>query len=83
MASFVDNTGATRHAMGRKELNELYKQLENFIADSTPGEVERNQMELARVKTMIAERIRETYKKYNQPGAIPAQINKLWNYSKV
>lgn len=63
MASFVDNTGATRHAMGRKELNELYKQLENFISDSTPGEVERNQMELARVKTMIAERIRETYKK--------------------
>ena len=63
MAGFIDNTGATRHAMGRKELNELYKQLENFIADSTPGEVERNQMELARVKTMIAERIRETYKK--------------------
>ena len=63
MASFVDNTGATRHALGRKELNELYKQLENFIADSKPGEVERNQKELARVKTMIAERIRETYKK--------------------
>ena len=49
--------------MGRKELNQLYKQLENFIADSTPGEVERNQMELARAKTMIADRIRETYKK--------------------
>lgn len=63
MASFVDNTGATRHAMGRKELNELYKQLEKFIADSTPGEVEINQMELARVKAMIAERIRKTYKK--------------------
>lgn len=63
MAGFIDNTGATRHAMGRKELNELYKQLENFIADSTPGEVEGNQMELARVKTIIAERIRETYKK--------------------
>lgn len=63
MASFVDSTGATRHAMGRKELNELYKQLDNFIADSTPGEVERNQMELQRVKTMIADRIRETYKK--------------------
>lgn len=63
MVGFKDETGATRHAMERKELNELYKQLEKFIADSTPGEVERNQMELARVKTMIADRIRETYKK--------------------
>ena len=63
MAAFKDETGATRHAMERKELNQLYKQLENFIADSTPGEFERNQMELARVKTMIADRIRETYKK--------------------
>ena len=63
MAAFKDETRATRHAMGRKELNELYKQLENFIADSTPGEVERNQIELARVQTMIADRIRETYKK--------------------
>lgn len=63
MAGYKDETGATRHAIGKKELNELYKQLENFIADSTPGEVERNQMELARVKTMIADRIRETYRK--------------------
>ena len=63
MAAIKDETGATRHAMERKELNQLYKQLENFIEDSTPGEVERNQMELARVKTMIADRIRETYKK--------------------
>lgn len=63
MAAFKDETGATRHAMERKELNQLYKQLENFIADSTPGEFERNQMELARVKTIIADRIRETYKK--------------------
>lgn len=63
MAAFKDETGATRHAMERNELNQLYKQLENFIADSTPGEVERNQVELARVKTMIADRIRETYKK--------------------
>ena len=63
MASFVDNTGATRHAMERKELNELYKQLENFIADLTIQEWRDNMSELARVKTMIAERTRETYKK--------------------
>lgn len=63
MAGFKDETGATRHAMERKELNELYKQLENFIADLTIQEWRDNMSELARVKAMIAERIRETYKK--------------------
>lgn len=63
MAAFKDETGATRHAMERKELNELYKQLENFIADLTIQEWRDNMSELARVKTMIADRIRETYKK--------------------
>lgn len=28
---FIDEVGATRHAMSDKELNELYKRLENFI----------------------------------------------------
>lgn len=32
---FIDEVGATRHAMSDKELNELYKRLENFIADCT------------------------------------------------
>ena len=63
MTAFKDETGATRHAMERKELNELYRQLENFIADLTIQEWRDNMSELARVKTMIADRIRETYKK--------------------
>lgn len=63
MTAFKDETGATRHAMERKELNELYKQLENFISDLTIQEWRDNMSELARVKTMIADRIRETYKK--------------------
>ena len=63
MAAFKDEAGVTRHATERKELNELYKQLENFIADSTIQEWRDNMWELARVQTMIAERIRETYKK--------------------
>lgn len=63
MVGFKDETGATRHAMERKELNELYKKLENFIADLTIQEFRDNMSELARVKTMIADRIRETYKK--------------------
>lgn len=63
MAGYKDEAGATRHAIGRKELNELYRQLENFIADLTIQEWRDNMSELARVKTMIADRIRETYKK--------------------
>ena len=35
MGKFIDEVGATRHAMSDKELNELYKRLENFIADCT------------------------------------------------
>ena len=58
MTGYKDEAGATRHAMERKELNELYKQLENFIADLTPGEFAKNMHELTIVKTMIAERIR-------------------------
>ena len=30
-----DELGAVRHAMTAKELNDLYKSLENFIADCT------------------------------------------------
>lgn len=63
MAAFTDNQGATRHAMSREQLEKLYKDFENFIADLTIQEWRDNMLELARVKTMIAERIRETYKK--------------------
>jgi len=38
MGKFVDEVGAIRHAMSDKELNELYKRLENFIADCTVEE---------------------------------------------
>lgn len=34
-----DELGAVRHAMTAKELNDLYKRLENFIADCTQSEV--------------------------------------------
>ena len=39
---FIDEVGATRHAMSDKELNELYKRLENFIADCTIEEAKEN-----------------------------------------
>lgn len=59
MAAFTDNQGVTRHAMSREQLEALYKQLENFIADSTFEEVSINNASLNNVKTMIAGRIRE------------------------
>lgn len=59
MASFKDEVGATRHSMSRNQLEALYKDLENFIADSTREEVKSNLEALNKVKTMIAERARE------------------------
>ena len=35
-----DELGAVRHAMTAKELDDLYKRLENFIADCTRSEVD-------------------------------------------
>lgn len=59
MGKFVDNTGATRHAMSKAELSDLYKRLENFIADLTPGEVDRNQREIKGVLSLIHQRMKE------------------------
>ena len=58
MASFKDEVGATRHSMSRNQLEKLYKDLENFISDSTIEEVESNLEALNKVKTMIADRMR-------------------------
>ena len=38
----TDEMGAVRHAMTAKELNDLYKNLENFIADCTRSEIDAN-----------------------------------------
>lgn len=62
MGKFVDNTGATRHAMSKAELSDLYKRLENFIADCTRNEVDANRDALNKVQTMIPQRMRETKK---------------------
>lgn len=55
---FIDEVGATRHAISDKELNELYKRLENFIADCTRSEVDANRDALNKVQTMIHQRMR-------------------------
>lgn len=53
-----DELGAVRHAMTAKELNDLYKSLENFIADCTRSEVDANRDALNKVQTMIHQRMR-------------------------
>lgn len=62
MGKFVDEVGAIRHAISDKELNELYKRLENFIADCTAEEAKESRDAFVKVQTMIYQRMRETKK---------------------
>lgn len=63
-----DELGAVRHAMTAKELNDLYKSLENFIADCTRSEVDANRDALNKVQTMIHQRMRLTTNSNNRRG---------------
>lgn len=60
MEKFVDDTGATRHAMSYERLKTLYKDLENFIADSTVEEYKKNRDAFVAIETLIHQRMRET-----------------------
>ena len=55
----IDKVGATRHAISKKELDELYKKLDNFIADCTIEEAEQNRDAFVKVQTLIHQRMRE------------------------
>lgn len=55
-----DNNGAIRHMMPGGALLELYKDLENFVADLTTEEYERHMAAIKEVQTIIHKRIRET-----------------------
>lgn len=52
-----DELGAVRHAMTAKELDDLYKRLENLIADCTRSEVDANRDALNKVQSMIHQRM--------------------------
>lgn len=71
MGKFVDEVGATRHAISDKELNELYKRLENFIADCTVEEAKESRDAFVKVQTMIYQRMRETKKIILTAGGNP------------
>ena len=71
MGKFVDEVGAIRHAMSDKELNELYKRLENFIADCTVEEAKESRDAFVKVQTIIYQRMRETKKIILTAGGNP------------
>lgn len=71
MGKFVDEVGAIRHAMSDKELNELYKRLENFIADCKVEEAKESRDAFVKVQTMIYQRMRETKKIILTAGGNP------------
>lgn len=56
-AGFVDSMGATRHAMSKEALNDLYKGLENFIAYCTAEEARENRNVFVKIKTLIHQRM--------------------------
>lgn len=61
---FTDEAGATRHATSGKELDGLYRRLENSIAGCTVGEAEESRDAFVGVQTMICQRTGETKKQY-------------------
>ena len=48
-----DEFGAERYTLTREYLDDLYKRLENFIADCTKEEVDLNREAINKVQTMI------------------------------
>lgn len=53
----IDESGARRYTMTRDELQDLYKRMENFVADCTRREYEENQSAISAVYTLIHEHI--------------------------
>jgi DNA mismatch repair protein MutS len=53
-----DAEGVKRHTMSRSDLERLYKQFEDFIADCKPGEVYEYEDEIKAVQTLLHSRIR-------------------------
>ena len=52
----TDENGVIRHAMRERDLDALYKQLDEFIADCTVAEYESNKEHFIAIKTLIHQR---------------------------
>ena len=58
----TDELGAVRHAMSINDLRELYKRLENFIADCTRNEVDENRDAINGFLTLVHKRMLDLQK---------------------
>lgn len=56
----MNDNGALRHILTRNELQELYRKLDNFIADCTEQEAKENQDTFVKIKTFIHQRMRNS-----------------------
>ena len=56
---FKDEDGAMRHTMKREEIDALYRQLDNFIADSTRQEAEEHKAAILGIKGWLHKRTQE------------------------
>lgn len=59
----TDELGAVRHTMTAKELDDLYKRLENFISDCTRLEVDANRDAINGVLTLVHKRMSDLQNK--------------------
>ena len=59
----IDETGCRRYTMTLEQLQALYKQFENFIADCTKQEYDENKQAITAVYTLIHKHINTEYYK--------------------
>ena len=57
MPKIIDETGCARYTMSREQLQALYKQFENFVADCTQQEYNENKQAITAVYTLIHKHI--------------------------
>ena len=53
MGKFIDNMGATRHALTKEELESIYKDVEDLQADLTFEEYEQHREAFTQIKALI------------------------------
>lgn len=59
MNGFKDQSGIIRHTLTFNELRELYRKLDDFIADCTHAEIEANKIGINVILAMIHKRMIE------------------------
>lgn len=55
----IEENGIKRHLLTREELEELYKKIDNLVADCTYQEFQEHKESFIDIKTLIHQRINE------------------------